>query len=222
VKLLVVSPHMDDAVLSAGEALAEHRGSTVLTLFAGKPAEPVITSFDANCGFRDSSEAVVARWGEDDAALRVLEASPMRAPFLDDQYPRPGVEGPTLAHRDLVFSLAGTIARAAVAVGPNLIVGPLGLMHPDHELATTAFLNACEGIPHQAWVYEDLPSRITNPESVEPALDRIRARGWTLDRLHLGSGLASKRLAMAAYRSQRWALDERLYLVPERTWRLSR
>ena len=35
-RLVVVSPHFDDAVLSAGQLLAKHPGSTVITVMGGQ------------------------------------------------------------------------------------------------------------------------------------------------------------------------------------------
>jgi LmbE family N-acetylglucosaminyl deacetylase len=38
-RILVISPHLDDAVLGASHLLHSHEGSTVITVFAGRPAE---------------------------------------------------------------------------------------------------------------------------------------------------------------------------------------
>jgi len=38
--MLVVSPHLDDAVLSCGRLLAGRPGSVVATVFAGVPSRP--------------------------------------------------------------------------------------------------------------------------------------------------------------------------------------
>ncbi len=37
-RVVVVSPHLDDAVLGCGQLLAAWPGATVVTVFAGKPA----------------------------------------------------------------------------------------------------------------------------------------------------------------------------------------
>ena len=36
-RVVVVSPHPDDAVLSCGQFLARHPGTTVITVFCGQP-----------------------------------------------------------------------------------------------------------------------------------------------------------------------------------------
>src|SRR5689334_24193470 len=38
-RIVVVSPHMDDAVLGLAQLLAAHPGATVVTVFAGPPDE---------------------------------------------------------------------------------------------------------------------------------------------------------------------------------------
>ena len=38
-RVVVVSPHLDDAVLGCGRFLAVHPGATVVTVFAGNPPQ---------------------------------------------------------------------------------------------------------------------------------------------------------------------------------------
>ena len=85
-RVAVVSPHLDDAVLSLGAAIvrAARRGSrvSVVTVFAGDPAS--ITPADAwgrRCGFSTSGEMYRARRAEDRAALASLGAEPRWLPF---------------------------------------------------------------------------------------------------------------------------------------------
>lgn len=74
--VLVVSPHLDDAVLSAHSLLvacAAHAASTtVLTVFTAAPSVPISTDWDRRCGFTDSSQATAARLEEDRAAFAGL------------------------------------------------------------------------------------------------------------------------------------------------------
>ena len=49
---MVLSPHCDDAVFGCGELLADRPGSTVITVFAGRPGSGVpLTRWDAAAGF---------------------------------------------------------------------------------------------------------------------------------------------------------------------------
>lgn len=213
--MLVVSPHLDDAVLSAGESLAGWPGATVMTILAGRPDPAVSTTFDANCGFGSSTTAVVSRWHEDDRALRATRAVAIRTPYRDMQYR----DGPT---QDEV---ADAIVRAASAIGAVRLIGPLGLLHPDHFLVSEGFLDAAAVLEVPTWLYEDLPARVEHPESVTPRLTQVQHRGWETYLSIVGGPTVpygGKRAGIGAYRSQLWALDERVLYVPERLWRLER
>ena len=90
-KIVVVSPHLDDAVLSLGAALsraARHDAEvTVLTVLAGDPASTVPAgSWDAQSGFRTAGDAATARRQEDARACSILGVTPRWLPFGDEQY----------------------------------------------------------------------------------------------------------------------------------------
>lgn len=210
--LLVVSPHLDDAVLSVGQLLANYPTPVVLTIFAGSPAPGMAaSSYDKNCGFGSPEAGMHARWSEDDRALRILGCRPARAPLIDHQY-RTG--DPTAAVIDI-------IRQTAQAIGATTILGPLGLNHPDHEIVSRAMRETADLA--DLWLYEDIPSRVMTPEAVHTAWEDHRAAGFDLDLGFLGDGPKdSKRAALACYRSQTWALDPDCCFVPERLWRLTR
>ena len=84
--VLVVSPHLDDAVISAGQFLAGRPGAVVVTMLAGAPNPPVIRKWDNMSGFATSQEALRARWAEDERALAVVKATAVHLGFLDGQY----------------------------------------------------------------------------------------------------------------------------------------
>lgn len=211
----MVSPHLDDAVLSVGQMMAGRGGGvTVATVMTGHPPAVVSTTYDRNSGFRNSGVAMARRAEEDRVALAKLgRTAHLHLGLLDGQYQVPqGRE-----------EVAGAIARAVEHTGATEMMGPLGLAHPDHLLVADAFLDvaAAAGIP--TWVYEELPARVLWPEQVEPALAGVRARGWDTELAFAGDGpLATKQGAVRAYRSQMWALNIHTLLVPERTWRLTR
>src|SRR4029453_18976098 len=77
-RIVVVSPHFDDAVMGTGYLLAGHPGTTVVTVFGGRPpAYPDPPSdWDALGGFRAGDDVVALRRDEDSAALGVLDAVP--------------------------------------------------------------------------------------------------------------------------------------------------
>ncbi|MDA8391968.1 MAG: PIG-L family deacetylase [Actinomycetota bacterium] len=91
--VLAVSPHLDDAVLSAGATLAAlvaaGRPVTVLTVFAGDPGpalSPVAERHHARCGL--GVDAVERRRAEDRAALTRLGADPRHGALADAVYRR--------------------------------------------------------------------------------------------------------------------------------------
>src|SRR5213080_853986 len=94
-RVVVVSPHLDDAVLSLGAALARaaRRGGavTVLTVLAGDPAsETPAGEWDSQAGFATAGEAARARREEDRRACALLGVEPVWLPFSDHQYDRGG------------------------------------------------------------------------------------------------------------------------------------
>jgi LmbE family N-acetylglucosaminyl deacetylase len=216
--VLVLSPHLDDAVLSCGRFLAGRPDAIVATLFTGLPpdAREVQTTYDRDCGFSNALEAMTARVIEDSKALGILGAEARRFVYPDHQY-----RGDVTIDEDK----ATRALLAIVDETPNLttVVGPVGLKHPDHVSAARVFADVvARRAGLDAWVYEDLPSRVLWPEEVGPTLRWWRSMwpGMRLD--FLGTGHAwMKEKAIACYRSQLWALDMHTVLVPERFWRLN-
>jgi len=212
--VLVVSPHLDDAVLSVGQYLECWPGITVLTVFAGMPDEEKYTTFDVNCGFAGSTMALTARWHEDDRALRVLNAKPYRLDHIDNQYRTGEVD---------MDKMIPQIVAAYNSCGAIKMVAPLGLMHVDHELTARACGEAARRLQCEFWTYEDIPSRVTNPESVAPALLGYANQGWAAELSFLGNGdIVKKEEAVKCYTSQQWALDPHHLYVPERVYRMTR
>lgn len=214
-----VSPHLDDAVISAGQAIGGWPGATVVTVCTHPPTEGRLdlTDFDRNSGFTTAREACYRRRTEDRNACAKLGARTHHLGLPDNQY-----AAPALTVGELVNQLAGVIGDS----GPRVIVAPLGLVHPDH--ITVA--EACHTLAVQRsfpdvewWVYEDQPSRVLYPESVGPALRDWRTGGLDLTLDFLGTvPLERKEAAVRCYASQLWALDLHAVLCPERLWRVTR
>lgn len=209
--VLVVSPHLDDAVFSVGQFLAARPGTVVVTMLAGAPMQVVKTQWDRDCGFIDSQQAITVRRREDRAALALLKAIPVHLDYLDCQYS-------PIDHRGLTTALANEIEK----VQPKLVVGPLGLGHADHIRVRDAVLAAHRGLP--LWLYGDLPYRIQRRRSVKAALKTIRKRGYTLEELRgVAVGVEeAKTAALACYPSQVQRIEVGQLMVPERFWRATR
>lgn len=82
--VLVVSPHLDDAALSAFALLrVAEQPPTVLTVFDGVPVRPLVRSWDLVCGFRDSTEAMRTRRAENAEAMDRLGCVHLSLGLLD-------------------------------------------------------------------------------------------------------------------------------------------
>ena len=89
-RVVVVSPHLDDAAISLGAAIAfAARHGAVLTIFAGDPeSEAPAGGWDKRGGFGTEGDAARARREEDSMAFALLGAGVTWLPFGDEQYDR--------------------------------------------------------------------------------------------------------------------------------------
>jgi LmbE family N-acetylglucosaminyl deacetylase len=220
-RLVVVSPHCDDAVFGCGELLAERPGSTVITVFAGRPERGVpLTEWDAAAGFGEGDDVMGYRHAEDRAALAGLGARPRWLPFRDAQY-----GGPVGAD-----TVVAGLAAAVRACRPDVVAIPLGLFHDDHKSTHEAGLRLARRWPQLTWLlYADALYRCIDG-LVEERLARLRDAGLVPVPLPPapapGRCEELKRHAVACYGSQLRALagagrsghDD--VFEPERYWRL--
>jgi LmbE family N-acetylglucosaminyl deacetylase len=221
--VVVVSPHLDDAVLSCGSLIGQRVGVVVLTVFAGSPpswAEHREWDHDW-CGFAHGTDVVAARVREDDAALAILGAVGVRLAFLDEQYREPGA---SLSGADLGASIATSIEE----VGGESILMPLGLGHNDHRLASAGCRDAAQRLPGLSWfAYQDLPygyePELFGQDAVRDALAVLSPMAPAEVQLGAGGGVAAKEAALDRYPSQMRGLGARrgTALGPERYWRLA-
>jgi LmbE family N-acetylglucosaminyl deacetylase len=198
-RLLVISPHLDDAVFGCGDLIAAHPGSTVATVFAGAPEKfRGLTEWDAICGFLSAREAVLARRAEDRTALGVLAAQPVWLPFADAQY------GETPRSVEITRALRGVLKQTPC----DTVVFPLGLFHSDHRLAHGASLALMrEGFGVRWLCYEDTFYRCI-PGLVRERVDRLAHGHRIAEPLLNSAGLTSaKRAAVYCYASQLRALS---------------
>lgn len=217
-RVIALSPHLDDAVLSCGHGLAQRPGSTVVTVFAGLPPQGAcLPDWDARCGFPDPRQAIEHRREEDRQALVLLECLPVWMDFLDAQYG--GAEPPLVIARELAARLE--------ASGAATVLLPLGLFHSDHHRVHEAAMLARLALPRLRWLaYEDVPYR-AGAGLVQQRLARLEGAGIraTPARLPPTAPLEEHRKAAAvqAYASQRRGLGEAALedaRAPERCWLL--
>jgi len=86
-RVVVVSPHLDDAVLSLGATIARaaRAGAQVhaLTVFAYGDEDLPVAPWDAECGFRSAGHARSVRREEDARGCALVGAIPDWLPFYD-------------------------------------------------------------------------------------------------------------------------------------------
>ena len=154
-RIVVVSPHLDDGVLSLGASMASwaRHGAAVelLTVLACDPAsEAPAGGWDARGGFETEGESARARREEDRQACAVIGASPVWLPYGSVDYDRHGDETEV---RDAVLR--------ALDGADSVVVPGLPLTHPDH-----------------AWLAELLAGALTHPRWAAMRSSRTRsARG---------------------------------------------
>jgi LmbE family N-acetylglucosaminyl deacetylase len=221
---VVISPHLDDAVLGCGGLLAAHPGATVITVYAGAPAsypDPP-TRWDALAGFAAGDDVLARRREEDAAALRELGAAPVWLDFVEHQY----LDRPDWIGADrTVDRLVDAIAAAA----PTAVFMPFGLANPDHTATHDAARAARERLPEPAWFcYQDMGYQHIPGLLAWRVAQLFRASIWpTPVAPRVDPGGLRKQTALARYASQLraleadWRLGPKLAApAPEQFWRL--
>jgi LmbE family N-acetylglucosaminyl deacetylase len=150
-RVLLCSPHFDDAALGAAHMLGAHPGSTVVTVCGGRPPaypDPP-TEWDALGGFVTGDDVVAIRREEDRAAMKVLDAQPVWLEFVDHQYLEP-------SERAAPTVIADDIERAINDAQPTAVFIPMGIANPDHVATHDAGMLVATRRPDLTWFcYED-------------------------------------------------------------------
>jgi LmbE family N-acetylglucosaminyl deacetylase len=194
-RVAVLSPHLDDAVLSLGASICEAarhgHDVTIITVFAGDPdsTDPP-GRWDRRTGFTTAGEAVRRRREEDRRACALVGAEPLWLPFVDGDY------GGERSREAVWASLAEELPHFDAVLLPGR-----PLIHPDHLwLARCIHEHGAE--PARLGLYAELPYDFwpANDSKPAPALPRSSAV-WATPRVRLNSR-RTKWQACAAYSSQ--------------------
>jgi LmbE family N-acetylglucosaminyl deacetylase len=208
-RIVVLSPHLDDAVLSLGAGIAEAAAGgahvTVVTAFAGDPARlDDASAWDRRAGFSSSLDALRARRDEDRRACRAIGARPVWLPF--------GYGGTSVDERELEQELGRAVDGADTVLLPGW-----PLRNPEHSVLALLVLRlgihpARLGLyveqPYVWWrtyAAPDLPPQLADAGVPPPA--------WVALRVSRSSRRA-KRRAARAYRSQLPLLRGRRVSLP--------
>lgn len=216
---VILSPHLDDAVLSCWHVLIQPGDVMVINVFAGAPAGLRAPAWwDEYTGATDSVEGVRERIEEDRRALALAGREPTNLGLLDEQY------------REHAQPLEQLIEQIAPRLPPEArIYAPAALTnHADHMLVRAAALEL-RAAGAELSLYADLPHATVHgwPAWVAgartPATKDLAAAVWA--RVLASTGLAPTELmpsvhaldpevhvrklaAVQMYRTQVTALEE--------------
>jgi LmbE family N-acetylglucosaminyl deacetylase len=150
-RVVLFSPHFDDAALGAAHFLFSHPGAAVVTVMGGPPTrypDPP-SEWDALGGFVAGDDVVAIRREEDAAAMKVIDARPIWLEFVDYQYLAPG-------ERATPETIATEMERILDDERPTAVFLPMGLANPDHVATHDAGVLVAARRPDLAWFcYED-------------------------------------------------------------------
>ena len=163
---IVLSPHLDDAVISLGAFINTYKSNTqVITIFSGKPENNKIRIWDLVCGFKNSSQAISSRLLENDAALTYLgliKNNIINFDFLDYQYVTKKEREQSKENMNKI--LANKLLNILSINKERYInfFAPITKIHKDHEFVhdfLIYFKEICvnENIKLRFFFYEDYP-----------------------------------------------------------------
>ena len=200
-RIAVVSPHLDDAVLSVGAAIAgwARSGSevVVVTVLANDPnLAGEASHWDRGAGFATRREAATKRRAEDARACAVLGAHAEWLPFGDKEHPRGGTDD------EIRMALQRAVKDAHVLLVPGY---PLTQAGGDHLLVARIALSLPERLlriglyAEQPYAAHRFVKRLAHRAVPLPVDSRLE---WTKVRPALADWRA-KQAAIASYQSQR-------------------
>jgi LmbE family N-acetylglucosaminyl deacetylase len=223
-KILVLSPHLDDGVLSVGGVIAKAAtlGAEVVvaTPFTAEVRnDPDLSPFASglHASWSLGPNPYAARKREDTAAVGVVGGRAVYgqlrdSPFRADRdgtplYPtRPSIFSTPSQRDDALESLAGLFGRWIDELQPDLVLGPLGVgRHVDHVLSSEAFRRVALERRLDVGLYEDMPYATglipaAAPDTVEAALARTT---WQVSKFQFVEvDLPRKLSAISEYPSQ--------------------
>ncbi|MGE5071931.1 MAG: PIG-L deacetylase family protein, partial [Anaerolineae bacterium] len=181
-RIIYLSPHLDDAVLSAGGLIHSQAGSgipvEVWTCMAGAPPGPDVPEFAQVMhriwGFSDAADAVRSRRAEYLRAVESLGARAHHFDFLDCIYRR-GTNGEAL-YSDITLPIQPDDAQLPTAIADQ--VG--SLLRPDDQLVCQLAIGghvdhvivrrAAESLRRPLIYLADIPYVLDHPDELRPAV----------------------------------------------------
>lgn len=214
---LVLSPHPDDALLSAWSSVRTPGEVVICTVCTALPPVGTLGSFDAVFGVTDSAELMAQRLREDEMALASVGRAGRRLDLLDDQYRDGPLDSAALvaAIEDIAPEVAWMVAPAAIGAHPDHVA--VRAVAIEIALAARVPLALYADLPYAVWA--GWPHWVTG---VEPRPYLVPEARWTADLASTGlatgelvarpvalgaAEAAAKVEALGCYRSQFAALN---------------
>lgn len=144
---VVISPHPDDAVLSAWSALRRDGDVVVVNVFTGIPRSGVVGRFDGSLGATDSAAHMRRRLEEDARALALVGRHRINLDLLDGQYRDTAAPSPSIR-----TALERAVPAAAWVLAPAGLGG-----HDDHTATREVALGVARDASVPISLYADLP-----------------------------------------------------------------
>jgi LmbE family N-acetylglucosaminyl deacetylase len=209
---IYISPHLDDAVLSAGGLIHDQardgKRVEIWTLVCGFPPEadpsPFAQILHFQWGFSSAEETVRSRRVEDARAAAIVGAQAVHFDGFFDCIYRRDEKGEPLYPMDVFVEPhpkeADLPAKMTVALAERLqpddvLVCPLGIGgHADHVIVR----RAVERLARPLWYYADVPYVLNHPSELEPSTRLMQAKRQKVS----SGGLAAWVEGIAAYASQ--------------------
>jgi LmbE family N-acetylglucosaminyl deacetylase len=228
-RIVVVSPHFDDAALGTAHLLGTYPGSTVITVLGGQPpAYPDhVTPWDEAGGFVTGDDVVSARREEDRQAMAYTNATPVWLEFPDHQYL-------AIEDRPMPLQVAPSLQKAIAAANPTAVFLPMGIANPDHVVTHEAGLLARQEMiaagSEAVWFcYEDHGYKHLPGILAWRISQLFRSDIWPTPAIvPIELDMDHKRALIAIYKTQVAPLEQDHMLaerldanVPEQFWRLS-
>jgi LmbE family N-acetylglucosaminyl deacetylase len=219
-RVVILSPHLDDAALSCGGLLHALRGvgTLVVTLCSGNPPPIMAPDGRGKMPARRGHVSPRIRRAEDIAAMRAIDAAYVHLSFPDAIYLRSVASGKLIylgarerwlaPHADdaaYIEELYRLLSRICLDLGPILLVSPLGIGdHVDHQITARVALRLAAAGAHLLF-YEDFPY-VANPHSGRggdnPAAALARLQLLPTQRLFVPVDVDGKMRVLRHYASQ--------------------
>lgn len=220
--VIVISPHLDDGVLSCAQLIDVSSDVTVVTVLAGAPNELHTGYNSKSTGEPFAPDAIKKRRGEDADAMSLLSSKFEWLDFLDGDYvnERPRVDDD--------HAMRDEIIRVLREERPASVISPLGLYHEDHVLVSDVCIDIARKGGFEWYLYMDMPYGLAIPRTVSQRLAIVEKRVDLESREPFSGNISIKRQAMKCYVSQ-YGPTKRSHRrgfraamrAPERYWRVA-